>query len=73
MNAMKFYIPDHTGHSVMEFSSDQRAEADALFAKLLAEGKTPATRRAGAHDYQVIRDPGQLQDETLFAPRYVGG
>lgn len=70
---MKFYIMDYTGHSTIEFSAEQKAEADAKFKALIEEGKTAATRKAGATDYAVIRDPGQVQDETLFLPHLKGG
>lgn len=70
---MKFYVMDHTGHSTIEFTAEQRAEADAKFKTLLEEGKTAATRKVGAPDYAVIRDPGQVQDETLFIPHLKGG
>lgn len=70
---MRFQIMDFTGHSTIEFTAEQKAEAEAMFAKLLADGSTAATRKAGATDYTVIRDPAKLQDETLFVPRMQGG
>ena len=70
---MKFYVMDRSGHSTLEFTPAQKAEADATFKALIGEGRTAATRQAGAHDYNVIRDPAQVQDETLFVPRLKGG
>ena len=70
---MKFLIMDLSGHTTIEFTAEQKAEADAQFRALIGDGKTAATRKAGATDYTVIRDPGQVQDETLFIPRLQGG
>jgi quinol monooxygenase YgiN len=70
---MKFAIMDYTGHTTMEFKAEQKAEAEELFAKLLADGRTAATRETGKTDYTVIRDPAQISDETLFVQRLVGG
>ncbi len=70
---MKFFIMDNTGHSTMEFTAEQKAEANKVFEKLLADGHTAATRQAGAGDYTVIRHPDNVQDETLFIPQRKGG
>lgn len=72
---MKFYIPDRSGHTTLEFTPAQKAESDAKFRALIGEGRTAATRQAGVGngDYTVIREPGQVQDETLFVPRLKGG
>ena len=76
---MKFYVMNRTGHTTIELSRSptltptQKAKADKLFAKMLAAGMTAATRKAGTRDYTVIRDPNQVQDETLFVPRLKGG
>lgn len=70
---MKFFVMDRSGHTTQEFSAGQKAEAAELFAKLLKEGRTAATREAGKTDYTVIRKPEQVQDETVFIPHLVGG
>lgn len=72
---MKFEVLDHTGHSTYEFTDEQKAEAAALFDSLmdLNPGMLAATRKDGSRDYKVIRSPDQVQDETLFVPRRVGG
>ena len=70
---MKFFVMDRTGHTTHEFTKAQKAEAAELFAKLLKEGRTAATREAGKSDYTVIRKPSQVQDETVFIPQLVGG
>jgi len=70
---MKFSIMDTTGHSTVEFTDEQKAEADAKFRALIGEGKTAATRKAGETDYKVIKDPAKIEDETLFVPQLRGG
>lgn len=70
---MKFYIMDHTGHSTIEFTAEQKAEAERLFNEHIGNGKIAATRKAGEQDYKVIRDPAKLEDETLFSLHLKGG
>lgn len=70
---MKFNVMDHTGHSTLEFTADQKAEANATFDRLLAEGKIAGTRKAGATDYQKVKSFDQLEDETTFTPARQGG
>ena len=70
---MKFNIMDHSGHSTLEFTPEQKADASTKFAELLAEGKIASTRKAGATDYQKIKGFGEVQDEVLFTPHRVGG
>ena len=70
---MKFFVMDRSGHTTLEFSVEQKAEAAETFIKILAEGRTAATREAGKTDYTVIRKPEQVQDETVFIPQLVGG
>ena len=68
-----FLIMDHTGHSTLEFTDDQRQEINEKFLALHGQGMTAATRAKGQTDYQVTRDPADLKDETLFVPRLKGG
>ena len=70
---MKFYVMDHTGHSTLEFISEQKAEASGKFDALLAEGKIAGTRKAGETDYQKVKSFDQLADETIFTPARQGG
>ena len=70
---MKFNVMDHTGHSTIEFTEDQRVEAQAKFDELLAEGKIAGTRRMGETDYQKVKSFSELQDETTFTPARQGG
>ena len=70
---MKFFVMDHTGHSTLEFTEAQKADAQAKFDELLAEGKIAGTRKEGAHDYQKVKSFDELSDETTFTPQRVGG
>jgi hypothetical protein len=70
---MKFFVMDYTGHSTLEFSPEQKAEAQSKFDELLAEGKIAGTRKAGASDYQKVKSFDELSDETTFTPQRVGG
>jgi ribosomal protein L10 len=70
---MKFFVMDHSGHTTLEFTDEQKAEAQKVFDEFVKEGKTAATRKKGSTDYNVIRDPNKIQDETLFVPRMQGG
>ena len=70
---MKLLIMDRSGHTTLEFSPEQKAEAEAKFTALIEEGRTAATRKAGETDYKVIRDPGQMQDETMFMTQRQAG
>ena len=70
---MKFHIMDATGHSTIEFTAEQKAEAEAKFKALIDGGKTAATRKAGATDYTVTRAFDPTADEALFIPHLKGG
>ncbi len=70
---MKFNVMDHTGHTTLEFSADQKAEAQTKFDALLAEGKIAGTRKLGETDYQKVKSFDQLADETIFTPARQGG
>jgi hypothetical protein len=70
---MKFNVMDHTGHTTLEFTAEQKAEANATFDRLLTEGKIAGTRKAGATDYQKVKSFDQLEDETTFTPARQGG
>lgn len=70
---MKFNVMDHTGHSTLEFTADQKAEAQKTFDALLAEGKIAGTRKTGQTDYQKVKSFDQLEDETTFTPARQGG
>jgi hypothetical protein len=70
---MKFNIMDYTGHSTLEFSPEQRAEAQSKFDELLAGGAIAGTRSEGASDYSKISSFDQASDEVLFTPHRVGG
>ncbi len=70
---MKFNVMDHTGHTTLEFTAEQKAEANAKFTELLAEGKIAGTRKAGQTDYQKVKSFDQLEDETTFTPARQGG
>jgi hypothetical protein len=73
---MKFFVMDFTGHSTIEFDKEKTADLDALvvkFNELKSLGNTAATRKAGEKDYTLIRDPKDVQDETLFVPQMRGG
>lgn len=71
---MKVHIMDHTGHSTLEFTEDQKSEGFAMLERLLSEGgKTLATRKAGESDYTVVKNPSQVQDEALLIPQRQGG
>jgi hypothetical protein len=70
---MKFNIMDQTGHTTLEFTSEQKAEAQATFDRLLAEGKIAGTRKLGETDYAKVKSFEQVQDETVFTPQRVGG
>jgi hypothetical protein len=70
---MKFNIMDQTGHTTLEFTAEQKAEAQATFDRLLAEGKIAGTRKAGETDYQKVKSFDQLADETTFTPARQGG
>jgi hypothetical protein len=70
---MKFNIMDHTGHSTVEFTEVQKADANAKFTELLAEGKIAGTRKLGDTDYQKVKSFEQVQDETVFTPARQGG
>lgn len=69
---MKFNIMDQTGHSTIEFTEDQKKEAQAKFDELVGLGMTPAQRNGGSGDYTVNRE-FQAADETLFQPQLRGG
>ena len=70
-------IMDHTGHSTVEFDATNTVSTEAAmarFAELVGDRKyTAATRKAGEHDYTVIRRFDQAQDETLLKPPLQGG
>lgn len=71
---LKLHIMDHTGHSMLEFTAEQKSEGFAMLEKLLAEGgKTLATRKTGESDYTVVKSPKQVQDEALLIPQRQGG
>lgn len=70
---MKFNVMDHTGHTTLEFTAEQKAEASAKFTELLAEGKIAGTRKVGQTDYQKVKSFDQLEDETTFTPARQGG
>jgi len=70
---MKFQVMDHTGHSTLEFSEAQRADAQEKFTTLLAEGKIAGTRKTGERDYQNIKQFDDVRDETIFTPHRQGG
>ena len=68
-----FQILDHTGHSTIEFTDEQKADAQAKFNQLIAGKHTAATRKTSERDYHVVKDFKQTQDETMFIPQMVGG
>lgn len=72
---MKFQIMDQTGHTTMEFLSDDAGVKNAMekFEQLVAEGKTAAARKNGESDYTVTRKFDATADEVLFQPQLVGG
>lgn len=72
---MKFQIMDQTGHTTMEFLSDDAGVKNAMekFEQLVAEGKTAAVRQKGESDYTVTRKFDATADEVLFQPQLVGG
>ena len=70
---MKFNVMDHTGHTTLEFTAEQKAEANATFDRLLAEGKIAGTRKVSQTDYQKVKSFDQLEDETTFTPARQGG
>lgn len=72
---MKFQIMDQTGHTTMEFLSDDAGVKSAMekFEQLVAEGKTAATRKKGEMGYTVTRTFCETADEVLFQPQLVGG
>ena len=73
----KLSIMDHTGHSTVDFDKANAVSTEAAmarFAELVDGAKyTAATRKAGAHDYDVIKRFDQVQDETLLMPPKQGG
>lgn len=73
----KHLIQDHTGHSVVDFDkldAKQLAEAGERFERLLAEGFTAATRKAGEKAFRApVKDFASTEDETLFMRQHVGG
>jgi len=64
---------DHTGHSTLEFTAEQKADASAKFAELLAEKKIVGTRKEGEMDYRKVKSFEQIEDEAIFTPARVGG
>ena len=76
MSLITFNITDHTGHTTLEFDRADATQVDAAMAKfkaLLGEGHTAATRKAGATDYSVVKDPEKIGDETVFLRPLQGG
>jgi hypothetical protein len=72
----KHFVMDHTGHSTVEFDKldpAQLKEANDRFEALIKEGHVAAPRKTGSTEYDVIKDPSQQQDETLFVPHMRGG
>ena len=70
---LKFHVMDHSGHSTIEFTSEQKAEAQAKFDELLAEKKIVGTRKTGEQDYKAVKAFSELQDEAVFTPARQGG
>lgn len=74
---MKHFVLESCGHSVVEYDEADPFMLEAANAKFMElvgdQKKIAATRKAGEKDYQVIKDPSQQKDETLFAPQYQGG
>ena len=71
---MKFYVMDRTGHSTVEFKPEETEAAMAKFMELVGEQKfTAATKKSGKSEYNVIKDPKDIEDETLFVPHLQGG
>lgn len=72
----KHFLMDHTGHSTIEFDKldpAQLKEANDRFEALIKNGSIAATRKEGAAEYTVVKDPSKQQDETLFVPHMRGG
>jgi len=70
---MKFHIMDHTGHSTLEFTPAEHADAMAKFNALLGEKKIVGTRKAGETEYKKVKSFDQLEDESVFTPARQGG
>jgi hypothetical protein len=73
----KLSIMDHTGHSTVDFDKADTVSSEAAmarFAELVGDRKyTAATRKAGEHDYKVVRSFADVEDETLLKPPLQGG
>ncbi len=72
----KHIVPDHSGHSTIEFdraNTVELGEAMERFEALTKSGHAAATRKAGETDFTVVKKFEDTQDETLFARHMQGG
>lgn len=82
---MRFSIMDHTGHTTLEFDlidPEQRAKAQEVLDKLVAERHTLAVRSLSPGDYHLLRPDGSGRvgvarldpdSEVLGIPQLKGG
>ena len=72
-------VLDSSGDRVIVFDGTQdtaaaRAEAEALFARLLSSGSTAfKVNRGDGRPDERVTDFSALEDETIVGPRLVGG
>ena len=70
---MRFLIPDHSGHSTVEFTPEQRAQAEEMFARLVKDEKKVAYTRDGKGKTRHVRTFDPDAEDTVFINPMQGG
>lgn len=71
---MRFRVMNYTGDSETEYAPEQLADAMAEFERLLKEEKQIAgARKAGEHEYNLVRSFDPTADEYVFSAARKGG
>lgn len=71
----KFFVHDHTGHTVLEYDLKDHPQVKEAMEKFeeLIKGGAAGTRKSGEKDYKQVRGFNQIEDETVFLRAMQGG
>ena len=72
---IRFEVMDHSGHKDMQFTAEQKADAQAAFDKLVRSDKMLAFKVTGEGTHEKVTAFGEIgpKDKVVFSPQLIGG